>query len=116
MTNETERRVHPRLPLKLVVQFRMHDMNEFMREHAVNLSAGGMFIRCRNPHPEGSLVYVQFRLSDGAKLIEGLARVVRVNAPDSAVPGMGVEFVNLDPESLDLIERIVGERVEASHD
>lgn len=105
-----DRRTHTRLPLNLLVQFRLHDMDEFMREHAVNVSVGGMFVRSRTPHPEGAMVYVQFRLEDGAKIIEGLAKVVHVNPPDHAVPGMGLEFVNLDAESQALIERIVSGR------
>jgi len=106
-----DRRIHARLPLNLLVQFRLHDMNEFMREHAANLSVGGMFVRSRTPHPEGSMVCVQFRLEDGAKIIEGLAKVVHVNPPDHAVPGMGLEFVNLDAASQELIDRIVKSRL-----
>ena len=68
----------------------------------------------REPHPEGSMVYVQFRLEDGAKIIEGLAKVVHVNPPDHAVPGMGLEFVNLDNASQDLIDRIVKTRIAGS--
>jgi molecular chaperone DnaK len=111
MTEPADRRIHARLPLTMLVQFRLHDMNEFMREHAVNLSVGGMFVRSRTPHPQGAMVYVQFRLEDGAKIIEGLAKVVHVNPPDHAVPGMGLEFVNLDAASVELIDRIVGNRV-----
>jgi c-di-GMP-binding flagellar brake protein YcgR len=70
-----------------------------------------MFVRSRTPHPQGSMVYVQFRLEDGVKIIEGLAKVVHVNPPDSAVPGMGLEFVNLDTASQELIDRIVKSRV-----
>jgi molecular chaperone DnaK len=109
-----DRRVHTRLPLNMLVQFRLRDMNEFMREHAVNLSVGGMFVRCRTPHPQGSMVYVQFCLEDGAKIIEGLAQVVHVNPPDHAVPGMGLEFVNLDQSSQELIDRIVKTRTSDS--
>jgi len=111
MTSAADRRSFPRLPLKLLVQIRLHDMEEFMREHAANISAGGMFIRSRDAHPEGSMVYVQFTLEDGLHLIEGLAKVVHVNPPSHPVPGMGLEFVNLDPESLALIDKIVRERL-----
>ncbi len=105
-----ERRAHTRVPLNMVVQFRLNDMAEFMREWAANISSGGMFIRTRTPHASGSMIYLQFRLSDGSKLIEGLGKVVHVNPPDHAVPGMGVEFVNLDRESKKLIDAIIEER------
>ena len=106
-----ERRIHPRLPLNLVVQFRLHDLDEFLREHAVNISAGGIFVRSRAPHPEGSLICFQFRLEDGATLIEGLAKVVHVNPPDHPAPGMGLEFVNLDAASQALIDQIIRRRL-----
>lgn len=110
MTTDTERRIHPRLPLKMLVQFRLHDMDEFMRQHAVNLSAGGMFVRTTEPNEIGSMVYLQFRLADGEKLIEGLGEVVHVNPPEHAVPGMGIEFVNLDKDSRRLIDQIIKDR------
>src|SRR2546427_155610 len=106
----SERRQHLRVQLNMLVQFRLHDLAEFMREWASNISAGGMFIGTREPHPTGSMIYLQFGLSDGSKLIEGLGKVVHVNPPDHAVPGMGVEFVNLDRGSKALIDQIIEER------
>ena len=105
-----ERRLHERAPLNMLVQFRLGDIDEFMRDYAVNVSTGGMFIRTREPHELGSMIYLQFRLKDGSKLIEGLGKVVHVNPPSHAVPGMGVEFVNLDDSSRALIRDITSER------
>lgn len=87
-----------------------------MREYAVNISAGGMFIRSIEPYECGSMVYLQFRLRDGHKLVEGLGKVVHVNPPEHQDPGIGVEFVNLDADSRELIDEIVSERVEATPD
>lgn len=108
----TERRLSPRVPLNLLVQFRLASLDEFMRDYAVNISSGGMFIRTRDPHPAGSNIYIQLSLSDGSTLIEGLGKVVHVNPPSHPVPGMGVEFVNLDAASRQLIDRIIQERLE----
>jgi len=110
MASGKERRVHPRLPLNMVVQFRLHDMNEFLREFASNISVGGMFVRTLTPHAIGSTVYLQFSIEGGEKLIEGMGTVVHVNPPEHPSPGIGVEFVTLDPESRVLIERIISER------
>lgn len=106
-----ERRVYDRAPLNLLVQFRLNDLEEFMREYAANISMGGMFIRTQEPHSEGAFIYLQFRLKDGQKLIEGLGKVVHVNPPTHAQSGMGVEFVNLDADSRALIKEIVSERL-----
>ncbi len=111
MSTGRERRVHPRLPLNMLVQCRLHDMEEFMREFAANVSAGGMFIRTTTPHAVGSMIYLQFSLEGGEKLIEGLGKVVHVNPPEHPSPGMGIEFVSLDAPSRAVIERIISERV-----
>ena len=102
---------YPRMPLNMLVQFRLHDMDEFMRDFAVNLSAGGIFIRSTTPQPEGTLLYLQFRLESGDSLIEGMGKVIHVNPPEHASPGMGIEFINLDKASRHLIDSIVGKRL-----
>jgi type IV pilus assembly protein PilZ len=109
-----ERRRHPRAPLQLLIQYRFDTFEEFLAEYSVDLSVGGIFIRTDKPRDEGAFVYLQFALRDGARLIEGLGKVVRVNPPGDAeqVAGMGIEFVNLDRESRDLIEEIVASRLQ----
>jgi type IV pilus assembly protein PilZ len=105
-----ERRKYPRVPLNLLIQFRFDTFEAFISEYASDISEGGMFIRCEDAREEGSMVYLQFGLKDGTRLIEGLGRVVRVNPKGSSNPGMGVEFVNFDEESRQMIEAIVRER------
>ncbi|GMU62637.1 MAG: hypothetical protein AMXMBFR34_44000 [Myxococcaceae bacterium] len=107
-----ERRRHPRTPLHILVQFRFNSFEEFLAEYSLNISPGGMFIRTEEPREEGAMIYLQFSLKDGSRLIEGMGKVVRVNPPgDKAMPaGMGVEFVNFDEESMALIEEICAAR------
>jgi len=104
-----EKRKYPRTPLSLLVQYRFNTFEEFLAEYSVNLSLGGIFIRTDHPKEEGSIVYLQFSLKDGSRLIEGMGRVVRVNPTGVAgrPPGMGIEFLNFDDESIALIEEIV---------
>jgi type IV pilus assembly protein PilZ len=113
-----ERRKYPRVPLSLLIQYRFDTLEDFLSEYSTNISIGGMFIRTDKPKDEGTLVYLQFYLRDGAKLIEGLGRVVRVNPMDSAgdesAAGMGVEFVNFDEESMELIRQIVERNIAAA--
>jgi type IV pilus assembly protein PilZ len=112
---DTERRKYPRVPLSLLIQYRFDTLEDFLSEYSTNISIGGMFIRTDKPKDEGTLVYLQFYLRDGAKLIEGLGRVVRVNpAGDQAEVGMGIEFVNFDEESMELIRQIVERNMAAA--
>ena len=111
-----EKRRHPRAPLQLLVQYRFQSVGEFLAEYSSNISLGGIYIVTDQPRAEGDLIYLQFTLRDGSHLIEGLGRVVRSNPPGDLPPGMkpgmGVEFVNFDEESMGLIEQIVTTRLE----
>jgi type IV pilus assembly protein PilZ len=116
----SDRRRYPRVPLSLLIQYRFDTLDDFLSEYSVNISIGGMFIKTDEVREEGSLVYLQFYLRNGAKLIEGLGKVVRANPPGSAdeeiQAGMGIEFVNFDEESMRLIEQIVGRNTARSQE
>jgi uncharacterized protein (TIGR02266 family) len=108
-----DRRRYPRLPLSILVQYRFNSFEDFLAEYSVNISIGGIFVRTLAPQEEGSMMYLQFSLKDGSRLIEGMGRVVRVTpAPgdDQHPPGMGIEFVNFDEESMSLIQEICAAR------
>jgi uncharacterized protein (TIGR02266 family) len=109
-----DRRSSPRVPLRLLVQFKVQTLEEFLERYASNLSIGGMFIDCDEPHPLGAMVYLQFRVVDGGTLIEGLGRVAHVNPPGSERCGMGVEFVNLDEDSLEFIDGVIERRISSA--
>ena len=111
MSSEPKQREHPRIPLQLLVQFRLNDMETFLKDYALNISSGGLFIKSLKPHPTGSMIYLQIQLKDGKKLIEGLGKVVHVNHPSQANPGMGIEFINLDQNSQEVIDNIIAERL-----
>jgi uncharacterized protein (TIGR02266 family) len=107
----SERRRHLRTPLSLLVQFRFNTFEDFLADYSLNLSPGGIFIRTDEPREQGAMVYLQFSLKDGSRLIEGLGRVVRVHPAGHRDPGMGVEFVNFDEESMHLVLDICAARV-----
>lgn len=112
-----EKRKAPRADLHILVQFRFNTFEDFLAEYSTDISVGGMFLRTDHPRPEGALIYLQFALRDGSKLIEGLGKVVRVNPPGGNRPaGMGVEFVNLDEDSRGLIEEIVAVKLTPNTD
>lgn len=107
-----DRRRHPRTPLSLLVQFRFNTFEDFLADYSHDISPGGMFIRTDQPQEEGSIIYLQFSLKDGSRLIEGMGKVVRCNPPGVAgrVAGMGIEFLNFDDESMSLIQEICANR------
>src|SRR5579872_2670242 len=107
-SSRADNRKHPRQALSLLVQYRFDSFEDFLAEYSLDISPGGIFIRTTEPREIGAHIYLQFQLQDGSKLIEGLGRVVWVNPPGSTnrIPGMGIEFVNFDADSMALIESI----------
>src|SRR6185436_8918291 len=93
MSEDDERLRHPRTPLSMLVQFRYNSFDDFLAEYSLNISPGGIFIKTDKPLEEGSMIYLQFSLRDGSRLIEGMGKVVRVNPPGvkDRVSGMGIE-------------------------
>ena len=63
-------------------------------------------------HPDLPEAQVRETIDRVRRLIEGMGKVVRVNPPGvkDLVPGMGVEFVNFDDESMALIQEICASR------
>jgi molecular chaperone DnaK len=113
MTSDSSRkeRKHERTPVSLLVQYRFNSLEDFLAEYAVNLSPGGIFIATDDPSPIGTMLYLQFSLKDGSKLIEGMGRVAHVQHATAQQPrGMGIEFVQFDEASMELIARICGGR------
>jgi molecular chaperone DnaK len=103
-----------RKSVNLLVQYRFDSFEDFLAEYSVNLSPGGMFIRSDEPRALGSMIYLQFFIKDGSKIIEGLGKVVRVSTQqDKEGAGMGIEFVNFDDESMRLIREICQSRTNA---
>ncbi len=97
-----------RLQHELLVAYRTVD--GFITDWAVNISRGGMFINTRNPLALGSTVRLIISLPDAAFPFDLNGKVIRVSEFDNVqnqVPGMGIEFVDVDEEKQVRIERFV---------
>jgi uncharacterized protein (TIGR02266 family) len=90
---ESNHRSFRRYPVKLEVQFRT--AQEFVREHASNLSRGGIFIRTDTPPPVDTVVEVLVALPDGGPPVTSSGIVVhRVPPGSKQEAGSGVQFVD----------------------
>src|SRR3954466_10875635 len=97
-----------RLQHELLVAYRTVD--GFITDWAVNISRGGIFINTRNPLAVGTTVRLIISLPDTAFPFDLSGRVMRVNEfdnPSNQVPGMGIEFMDVDDEKRGRIERFV---------
>lgn len=97
-----------RLQHELLVAYRTVD--GFITDWAVNISRGGIFINTRNPLPVGSIVRLIVSLPDAAFPFDLTGRVIRVQpatGEGDAIPGMGLEFVDIDEEKKGRLARFV---------
>ncbi|CAM3926242.1 TIGR02266 family protein [Corallococcus soli] len=81
-----------RFAVKLELEFRTE--LDFVREHALNISNGGLFVRTAHRPPQDSVVTVDVKLPNGQRL-QGEALVVHVvDAPYTG--GVGLAFLSDD--------------------
>ncbi|XXF79058.1 TIGR02266 family protein [Myxococcaceae bacterium GXIMD 01537] len=81
-----------RFAVKLELEFRTE--LDFVREHALNISNGGLFVRTAHRPPVDSVVTVDVRLPNGQRL-QGDALVVHI-IDDPYAGGVGLTFLTED--------------------
>ena len=93
---------------RIAINHAFGSVDQFMREYALNLSLGGVFIRTTEVLPVGTEVDLKFTvILDDFETIEGEGRVVRAVLPaESDRPGIGVVFTTLTPRSKQVLARL----------
>ncbi len=86
-------RQQPRYNVNLEVEFSTE--SDFVKEHALNLSKGGVFIKTKQRPPLNSELGLKLRLPNG-QVIETHARVVHV-VENPLNGGLGLSFAGDDP-------------------
>ncbi len=97
-----------RLSHELLVAYRTVD--GFITDWAVNISKGGIYINTRKPLSVGTTVRLIISLPGTEFPFDLSGKVMRVNEfdnPSNQVPGMGIEFVDVDDDKRSRIERFV---------
>jgi uncharacterized protein (TIGR02266 family) len=106
---EGQRRAR-RFAVKLELEFRTE--LEFVREHALNISNGGLFVRTAHRPPPDTVVTVDVKLPNGERL-QGDAVVVHV-IDDPYAGGVGLAFLTDDPTFAETLDRYLASLVGAS--
>jgi molecular chaperone DnaK len=110
-----ERRRDPRIDVELNLRLAFGSVEEFIERWALNISRGGIFVRTLGARPSGTVVSLNIELENGLQVLRGQG-VVRWSTTPSAPgepprdPGMGIKFTRLEPESREIIERMIAGR------
>ncbi len=115
-----EKRATQRAPVVLRIKLRYRDVDTFIDRFATNIGTGGMFIASRAPKPTGTKLKFALMLADESSLVAGTGVVRWVRAYDPDQPrrphGMGIEFLELEPQSQSIIDRVVQHRADRGLD
>jgi uncharacterized protein (TIGR02266 family) len=100
--------------ITLRIKFKSVSLDDFIKRYGVDVSPGGLFIRTKQPIEVGTTLQFEFSLADGSPLLTGTGTVawVRENDPGrpNNVPGMGLRFDKLVPESQHTHQAILTEK------
>lgn len=100
------RRVSPRRPRRVQVQFWKRDEPHAYPGYTTNISMTGMFIATRSPYPPGTRLRVEVLEGERGFVIEGMvahARKIRGELMRLSQPGMGVRFMTVEELVRELI-------------
>lgn len=103
-------RSQPRATLEIDVTLSVK--GEVLSGRSRNVSRGGIFVEARPTYEPDTELGVVFHTPDGARRIAPTARVAwrRPERSDAAqVPGMGLQFLRLEPEAAEWLEEYVYE-------
>lgn len=115
----TERRLHPRTQIQIEVNYR--SLDALYENPVLDISQGGMFIRTESPLPLGTEISLEFVIPGQDQTIQSKGLVVwRHESTHSRIssqkPGMGIRFIQMEPQDLKRIkayvEQILGEKKE----
>jgi uncharacterized protein (TIGR02266 family) len=115
MTQDTRKDRRVKI-VSLNVRYKSATIDEFIENHAHDVSRGGIFIKTANPFPPGTLLKFEIRLASDQAVIAGVGRVVWKRDAGSLgdhPSGMGVKFIKIDEPSKVVIDRLVNTREDA---
>lgn len=107
MAERQRRRRNARVPVRLEVEY--SSLDAFLSDYAINMSRGGLFLASQRPAPVGTPVMLRFVLPDQTIPVEITGEVKWVN-PEGVgqlIPGMGIEFRDLDRDAERKLARYV---------
>lgn len=103
MTDGRERRVHPRVPVGIIVK--VHWDTDSRSYYSKDLSAGGIFLLAEEPLVEETVVEVEMNMPFGTASIHAKGEVVWTQGQDPS--GFAVQFSEITDSARDLIRWVV---------
>ena len=103
MVSESDRRGDARVEVELKVEETTDNVRYFQR--SANLSAGGMYLHHTLPHPNGTIIQLQFTLPGDSAPIAVRGEIVGGTLDKTF--GMSVRFIDVDTATRERLERFI---------
>ena len=114
--SKREHRRYLRLPVEVRAEYReledIIDTTDLKSSRIKNLSPGGLLFKSAEKTSQNAVLQIKFRLTDGRKKLEipAIARVAHCRKTAGAGYDIGVEFMQIEPGDLALLEKFVGKQ------
>jgi uncharacterized protein (TIGR02266 family) len=116
MTQDTRKDRRVKI-VSLNVRYKSATVDEFIENHALDVSRGGIYVKTGSPFPPGTLLKFEIRLASDQAVITGVGRVVWKRDGNQGTgdrpAGMGVKFIKIDDPSRALIDKLLNARADA---
>lgn len=108
----SEKRREDRVPVELKVGYRT--IGSFITDYIINISKGGIFINTSKPLPVGTKIRILFSIPDMPLPFDliGIVRWINpVGHTSHALPGMGIEFLDMEANVKKRIEKFISQQL-----
>jgi len=97
-----------------IIRYGVRSLDEFIHFYGHHFQPGGFFIKTPTPFPVGSILEMELRLKNEDLVLKGEGQVAwRREVKGSSTelpPGMGIRFLRLEPESRQVLKKILAEK------
>ncbi len=101
----------------LNARYKSATVDDFIGQHALDVSARGIYIKTESPIPLGTLLEFEIQIAGKLPVIAGVGRVVwrrdMAHVGPNRPVGVGVKFVKVSKASQEVIDKIVSTRPDA---
>jgi len=111
------RRSEERVRVRIRISFK--DVKDFFKAYIGDLGSEGLFIKTSKTLPVGTFLDLEFNLPEISRIMRTKSKVVWTRSEDEstekAPPGIGTEFIDMDPEDKRFLKDYVASLRPSSH-
>jgi uncharacterized protein (TIGR02266 family) len=113
------RRSEERARARARIRVSFKNVKDFLKVYSSNIGGGGLFIKTTKTLPVGTILDLELDLPEITRIMRTKSKVVWTRSQDEstekAPPGIGAEFIDMDPEDKRFLKDYVASLSPSSH-